>query len=150
MGQSNNHNYSIETQFEVVTRAGKLPTNMLHKTPGQFSAGDEYELSKIFDTLVNDNQFKNWLKKAVDKIDDREDLRRSREVPRPPPEEDEQPSLFDTVVEVAEDVAIGVAVGSLLGGSGGEADTPSQPEWSGGGGEFSGAGASGDFGGSDE
>lgn len=147
MGQPNNHNFSVETQFEVVTRAGKLPNTLLHKTPWQFNAADEYELAKIFDDCTRDPQFKVWLKSSIDKIDDRQDLRRSREVAPPPVEEDQQLSLLDTVVDVAEDVAVGMAIGSLLGGND---DTPSQPEWSGGGGEFSGAGASADFGGSDE
>lgn len=138
MGQSNNHNFSIETQFEVVTRAGRLPNTLLNKTPGQFTAADEYELSKIFDDCTRDPQFKVWLKKSVDTIDDREDLARSRE------EDDSQPSLFDAVVETAAAVAIDAVFG------GGDDDTPAQPEWGGGGGEFSGAGASGDFGGSDD
>lgn len=151
MGQPSNHNYSIETQFEVVTRAGKLPDTLLHKTPSQFNTADEYELGKIFDNLVLDPNFKNWLKKSVDTIDDREELNRERE------EDDDQPSLFDRVVDVAEGVAIGAAIGSLLGGdNSGESDDDDSgsgvttPEWKGDGGEFDGAGASGDFGGTDE
>lgn len=150
MGQPSNHNYSIETQFEVVTRAGRLPNTLLHKTPGQFNAADEYELSKIFDTLLNEPQFKVWLRKSVDTIDDRVETKRERE------EDPDQPSLFDRVVDVAEGVAVGVAIGGLLGGdsddgdNGGGSGDSSSPDWGGDGGAFEGAGASGDFGGSGE
>lgn len=146
MGQSNNHNFSVETQFEVVTRAGKLPNTLLHKTPSQFAASDEYELAKIFDGLVNDPQFKTWLKKSVDRIDDREELNRERE--------ETQPSLFDAVVDIGIGVCIAEAVGFMQSGGdedSGETPTPSSDEpWPGDGGEFDGAGASGDFGGSDD
>lgn len=143
MGTTNNHNYSIETIFEVVTLGGRLPSTLLHKTPAQFTAADEYELTKIFDGMVTDPNFKNYMRRAIDKIDDREDVARSREEPEP------QLNLFDDAVELVEEVALGAAVGSLLGGDD-DSSPPSSPEWEGEGGEFSGAGASGDFGGSDE
>lgn len=76
------HNYSFETQYEVVVRAGRLPARLESRLPLYMSAMDQDYVSSIFDSIVNnDPNFKKHMQNAVEAIEDREDIARSREEP---------------------------------------------------------------------